>query len=61
MKKILSTILKQNENDLEKLKKETLKRWQEVENGQVVSNHAVIAWLDTWGTDQESERPTCKN
>jgi predicted transcriptional regulator len=41
----------------EQLKQETLSRWQEAENGKVVNHQAVIDWLNTWGTDEECERP----
>jgi predicted transcriptional regulator len=48
------------EEELEKLKQKTLSRWQEAEKGQVVANNEVISWLNTWGTEQEQERPECK-
>ncbi len=41
----------------QKINQETLKRWQEAENGHTVSHEAMIQWLDTWGTDNEGERP----
>ena len=41
----------------EKLKQETLARWQEVEDGKVVSHQTVIKWLNTWGK-KESDRPS---
>ena len=41
----------------EQLKQETLRRWQEVMDGKVVSHEKVIAWLETWGTDEEVEPP----
>lgn len=32
--------------------------WAEYQRtGQAVSNERVIAWLDTWGTDKESQCP----
>lgn len=40
---------------------ETLNRWEEIQNGKVVSHQATTKWLDTWGTDSESERPPCEN
>ena len=43
---------------MEQLQQETLTRWAEVEHGQVVKNDSVIAWLNTWGTDHETTRPT---
>lgn len=39
------------------LKQETLSRWQEVVNGKTVSNQAVIAWLNSWGTPEETDKP----
>lgn len=44
---------KQRENEL------TMARWQEYqETGETVSNEAMMAWLNTWGTDQEKPCPT---
>ena len=60
---ILNEALKarnQAREDNEQLKKETLARWQEAENGMVISNEAVMEWLSTWGTDNEISRPSCK-
>jgi len=49
------------EEQAEKLKQETLTRWhQEAEQNRVVNNRSVMAWLDTWGTDHETERPPCE-
>jgi predicted transcriptional regulator len=48
-----------HEERAEKLKKETLARWQEAEQNRVVSNKSVMTWLDTWGTDHEVGRPSC--
>jgi len=45
--------------DNEKLKDETTLRWQEAESGKVVSNEAIIKWLDTWGRENEGDRPVC--
>ena len=50
----------ENEEQAEKLKQETLARWQEAEQGKIVSNKSMIAWLDTWGTDHEIGRPKCE-
>ena len=47
-----------HEEEAEKLKQETIKRWQEAEQGRVFSNDSVTAWLKTWGTDEEDDRPT---
>ena len=48
------------EEQAEKLKHQTTKRWAEAEQAQVVENAHVIAWLESWGTEQEQERPECK-
>lgn len=47
-----------NEEYKEKINQETLARWREAEQGRVVSHQSVSEWLDTWGTDDESEKPT---
>ncbi len=41
----------------EYLNQETLARWQEAEQGKVVTHQAMSKWLNTWGTDEESDRP----
>ena len=58
MKEAIVRYLEQEEYN-EQLKQETLSRWQEAENGKVISNEAIIKWLDTWGSDDETGRPTC--
>lgn len=50
----------ENEEQAFELKQETLNRWQEIEQNRVISNESVMAWLDTWGTDHETERPSCE-
>ena len=57
-KKALWKILQNDLNDSEQLNRETLARWQEAEQGKVVSDQAVSKWLDTWGTDKK-KRPPC--
>lgn len=47
------------EEKLEQLNIETQKRWSEAEQGRVVSNEAMNKWLNSWGSDNESERPLC--
>src|SRR3972149_2771771 len=60
MKDAISQYLEHQEQT-EKLKQETLARWQqEAEQNKVVSNKSVIKWLDTWGADHEIKRPLCK-
>ncbi len=58
MKEAIVRYLEQEEYN-EQLKQETVARWQEAESGKVVSDQAVMQWLDTWGTDDESDRPLC--
>jgi predicted transcriptional regulator len=48
-----------HEEQAEKLKQETLARWEEAEQNNVVAHKPVMAWLDTWGTDNETKRPPC--
>ncbi len=43
----------------EQLKQETEIRWKEAISGKTVSHQAVSEWLDTWGSDDESDRPPC--
>lgn len=58
MKEAITRYLEQEEYN-EQLNRETLARWQEAEQGKVVSHQAVSKWLDTWGTDEDSDRPPC--
>jgi predicted transcriptional regulator len=58
MKEAITRYLEQEEY-YEQLNQETLTRWKEAEQGKVVSHQAVSKWLDTWGTDEESDRPPC--
>jgi predicted transcriptional regulator len=42
----------------EQARLETLTRWQAYsENGKHIANHAVMDWLDTWGSEPESSPP----
>ncbi len=51
----------EKEEAAEKLRQETLERWEAYQlSGESVSNEAVMAWLDTWGTANETERPPCE-
>ena len=45
----------------EQLKQETLSRWREALNGKVVDHKAMVAWLDTWGSEDEKDRPACED
>ena len=58
MKEAITRYLEQEEYN-EQLNRETLARWQEAEQGKVVSHQAMSKWLDTWGTSEESDRPPC--
>lgn len=58
MKEAITRYLEEEEYN-EQLNHETLARWQEAEQGKIISHQAVIKWLDTWGTDKESDRPPC--
>lgn len=51
----------EHEEEAERIKQETVMRWeQEAERSKIVSNDSVIEWLDTWGTDNETGRPSCE-
>jgi predicted transcriptional regulator len=56
MKEAIDLYLK-HEELTEELKRETLVRWEEAVQGKLVSNQTVTEWLDTWGTDRETNRP----
>ena len=58
MKEAIIRYLEKEEYN-EELNRQTLIRWQETEQGKVkmVSHQAVTQWLDTWGTDEESDPP----
>jgi predicted transcriptional regulator len=58
MKEAITRYLEQEEYN-EELNRETLARWQEAAQGKVVSHEAVSKWLDTWGTNEENDRPPC--
>ena len=61
MKEAIRLYLEQEEES-EKLKHETLTRWEEeAEKNRTVSNDAVMTWLDTWGPENEKGRPKCGN
>lgn len=46
------------EEKIENRNQEADAAWAEYQRtGQFVSNEAVTAWLDTWGTDKESQCP----
>ena len=46
------------EEATERFKQETIDRWEEYRTtGKTVPNDVVMAWLDSWGTDNEDEAP----
>ncbi|MGH7815033.1 MAG: CopG family ribbon-helix-helix protein [Candidatus Binataceae bacterium] len=57
MKEAIGRYLEQEE-DSERVKRETLERWERYEaTGDHVGNGAVKAWLESWGTEQEGQCP----
>jgi len=51
----------EKEEGAEKLRQETLERWEAYKTSEeCVSNEAVMNWLDTWGTENETKRPPCE-
>ena len=59
MKEAIENYLNEEEQT-EKLKQETIGRWQEAEQEQFVENNRIISWLETWGKDKEQGRPECR-
>ena len=48
----------EREEEADKIRQDTLERWKRYEaTGKTVSHEKVEAWLETWGTDRESECP----
>jgi predicted transcriptional regulator len=46
------------EEEMEARNQQADEAWKEYQRtGQFVSNEAVMAWLDTWGTDEEGQCP----
>ncbi len=58
MKEAIARYLDQEEY-YEELNRQTLARWEEAEQGKVVSHQAVVDWLDTWGEKKKIKRPSC--
>ncbi len=56
MKKAIDDYVEKEEQQ-ERLRLDTLDRWQEAELGNVVDHDKVISWLDNWGTKNDSGRP----
>jgi len=50
----------EREEKREQFRQDALKAWQEFqETGLHVTGDEVLAWLETWGTDEEKEPPAC--
>ena len=46
------------EEKAEQFRQETMDRWEEFcRTGQSVPNEAVMAWLESWGSESEHEAP----
>lgn len=57
MKEAIDRYLDQEEN-AERLKHETLERWERYEaTGEHISNAAMRAWLESWAAEQDRECP----
>jgi predicted transcriptional regulator len=56
MKKAIDDYVEKEEQQ-ERLRAETLARWEEAESGKVVDHEQVIRWLDNWGTKNDNTRP----
>ena len=54
MNRAITAYVEQEDRN-EQLRQETLKRWKEVEQGEVVDHEKVSKWLDSWGTDNEED------
>jgi len=44
----------------EQINRETLASWEQIKEGKMVSHQAMVKWLNTWGTDEETDRPPCE-
>jgi predicted transcriptional regulator len=54
MNRAITAYVEQEDRN-EQLRQETLKRWKEVEQEEVVDHEKVSKWLDSWGTDNEED------
>ena len=46
------------EEQAERPKRETLERWERYEaTGEHISHDAINAWLESWGTEEEGQCP----
>jgi predicted transcriptional regulator len=49
----------EEEEDLERIKRETLERWERYEaTGEYITNGAMKAWLKSWGGEDDDQCPT---
>ena len=49
-------------DNAENFRQECIARWEEYcVTGESVPNEAVMAWLDSWGTENELDPPRAKN
>lgn len=49
------------EEAAERFRQESIAAWEEYQRtGQSVPHGQVMAWLDTWGTENECEEPPCR-
>lgn len=56
MKQAINQYVEEKEQE-EITKQDTIQRWREVEKGMIFQNDEVVEWLDSWGQDNEKDRP----
>jgi predicted transcriptional regulator len=49
-----------NHEEQERRRAETLLAVESIEAGRFVDGDAVFAWMDSWGTDVETDTPECR-
>ena len=47
----------ENEKELSRRHRETLEALEDIESGRVFDGKTVLAWLDSWGKENEIEPP----
>ncbi|MGH7916869.1 MAG: CopG family ribbon-helix-helix protein [Candidatus Binataceae bacterium] len=58
MKEAIARYLEQEEG-AERLKRETLERWERYEaTGEHIRGDAINTWLESWGTEEEAQCPS---
>lgn len=51
----------EREEAAEQFRQESTAAWEEYQRtGQSASNEQVMGWLDSWGSDDETEAPSCR-